>query len=168
MKHLKFFLIALITVGTVGLSQAQTKIGHISTQELIESMPDYQSAMSELKKLQNSYTSQYKDMLKELQEKSDKYKAEAPDKTDAENQTRMQEMQDSQQRIRDFWQNAQDDLGDKQEKKLKPILEKAKTAIEKVAKQEGYDYVLDSTKGSDVIVAEGHDLLPDVKKELGI
>lgn len=168
MKHLKIALIALMTLGAVSMTQAQSKIAHISTQELIESMPSYQDAMSQLKKLQNSYKSQIEDMYKELQEKSQRYEDEAPNKNDQENQERMKEMQDSQQRIRDFHESAQKEIEKKQEELVKPVLEKAKNAIQKVAKSKGYDYVLDSTEGGGVLVADGYDLLPAVEKELGI
>lgn len=168
MKHVKLFLIALITLGTVSLSNAQSKIAHISTQELIEAMPDYQDARSQISKLQDSYSSQIEDMYKELQEKSKKYESEAPDQNDEENQKRMQDLQESNERVRNFQQSAQKELGEKQESLMKPLLDKAKSAIEKVAEQEGYEYVLDSTEGGGVLVADGHDLMPEVKKELGI
>jgi outer membrane protein len=51
---------------------------------------------------------------------------------------------------------------------LKPITEKAKSAILKVARAQGIHYVLDSTQGGGVIMADGKNLLDDVKKELGI
>ena len=59
------------------------------------------------------------------------------------------------------------DLQKKEADLLKPIFEKAKAAISKVAKAQGFTYVLDSTQGSGVLVADGKDLLADVKKELG-
>ena len=43
----------------------------------------------------------------------------------------------------------------------------SEAAIKKVAKAKGFQYVLDSTTGSGVLVADGTDLLADVKKELG-
>lgn len=42
-------------------------------------------------------------------------------------------------------------------------MEKAQAAIKKVAKEKGFNYVLDSTTGSGVLVADGTDLLADVK-----
>ena len=48
---------------------------------------------------------------------------------------------------------------------LQPILDKAKTAIEAVAKEGGYTYVLEA---STLIVSNGPDLLPQVKTKLGI
>lgn len=168
MKHLKIVLIALAFLGTGSIAKAQSKVAHISTQELIEAMPDYQDAKSQMNKLQNSYKTQLEDMTKELKEKSEKYQSEAKETSDEENQERMQEMQESQQRIRQFQQQAQKELDEKQQGLMEPLLEKAKNAIQKVAEKEGYDYVLDSSEGGGVLVADGHDLMPELKKQLGI
>ena len=50
---------------------------------------------------------------------------------------------------------------------LKPITEKAKAAILKVSRAQGFDYVLDSAQGV-TILTDGKNLLDDVKKELGL
>ena len=62
---------------------------------------------------------------------------------------------------------AQQDLQKKEIELLKPITEKAKNAILKVGNSQGFDYVLDSSQGQGVIMANGKDLLADVKSELG-
>ena len=52
---------------------------------------------------------------------------------------------------------------------LKPVLEKARTTIQKVARAKGYDYVLDSSEGSVVIFMNPEsDLMEPVKAKLGI
>ncbi len=168
MKHLKIVLIALFTFGAISFSQAQSKIAHIDSNELIEAMPDFQDARSQMTKLQNSYKSQIEDMHKELQEKSERYEAEVSEQTDEENERRMVDFQESQQRIYEFQQKAQEELETKQEELLSPLFQKAEAAIKKVAKEKGYEYVLDSTEGGNVLVAEGHNMLPEVKAELGI
>ena len=71
------------------------------------------------------------------------------------------------QSIRQFQGGAQQDLAKKEEDLMKPIFDKAKAAINKVAKAQGFQYVLNSVEGSGVLVADGKDLLADVKKELG-
>ena len=76
-------------------------------------------------------------------------------------------MQDMGSRIQQFQQTAQKELGQKEVDLLKPIMEKAQTAIKKVAKSKQITYVLDATTGSGVLVADGEDLLVAVKKELG-
>jgi len=52
---------------------------------------------------------------------------------------------------------------------LKPIIEEARLAIQKVARAKGYEFVLDSTPGAaGVLMADGYDLMPDAKAALGI
>ena len=50
---------------------------------------------------------------------------------------------------------------------MTPLLEKARDAITKVGKDQGFNYVVDSSPNGGVILANGKDLLEDVKKELG-
>ncbi|MDZ7615303.1 MAG: OmpH family outer membrane protein [Flavobacteriaceae bacterium] len=51
---------------------------------------------------------------------------------------------------------------------LKPVLEKAQTAVNQVAKEKGAQYVLDSSPGKGLLVFEGEDLMAPVKAKLGI
>jgi len=159
---------AILFVGVTGYSVAQSKIAHINTGDLVAAMPEMKSAQAELEKLQKTYEAEIKSMATELDTKIKQYQAEVDTKTDEENQTRAQEVQSIQESIRQYQGQAQQDLKAKEEGLLKPIFEKAKAAIDKVAKAQGFDYVLNSVEGSGVLVANGKDLLPDVKKELGI
>lgn len=171
MKKIKTVLIAFVlTLGTIGYAQAQedAQVAHIASQKLIEMMPGYKSAMGELEQLQNTFSATLQDMYKETQGLNKKYQAEAATKTPAENKSRAQELQKAQQKIREFQQNAYKKLQAKEQELLKPVYEKARVAIQKVARAEGYEYVLDSTTGTGVLLADGYDLLPAVKKELGI
>ena len=69
--------------------------------------------------------------------------------------------------IRQAQQTAAEEYQKKSQALIEPIMEKAKKAVEKVAKAQGYQYVLDSATGGGVIFADGKDLFNDVKKELG-
>jgi outer membrane protein len=106
-------------------------------------------------------------MATEFQNKVKQYEAEAPTKTDEENAKRGQEIQSMQDNIRQYQGQAQQDMQTKELDLLKPITEKAKTAILKVSRAQGFDYVLDASQGV-VILTDGKNLLDDVKKELGI
>lgn len=168
MKTVKTLLIAAtMFLGANQAMQAQAKVAHINVQELMTTMPDMKNAQAQLKQLGESYDKTYTSMATEYQTKMQKYEAEAKTVTEAINETRMKEMQEMAQRIQAFQQNAEKELGQKQQDLLKPIMEKAQAAIQKVAKTKGYQYVLDSTSGSGVILADGPNLFIDVKKELG-
>ena len=168
MKQLRTLLfIAILFVGAMSFTHAQSKVAHINTQELITAMPEMKSAQAQLEKLGKTYETEIQGMSTELQNKMKQYDAEASTKTDEENQKRLIEVQGMEQNIRQYQAQAQQDMQDKNLELLKPITEKAKTAILKVARAQGFDYVLDSTQGGGVIMADGKNLLDDVKKELG-
>lgn len=168
MKHLKTLLLAAaLIIGSTSFMNAQSKVAHINTQELIEAMPAMKSAKAELEKLAKTYETDIQTMLTELQNKGKQYDAEAKTKTDEENQKRLVEVQGMEQSIRQYQAQAQQDLAKKEADLLKPIYEKAKAAIKKVADAKGFDYVLDSMQGQGVLVASGTDLMAAVKAELG-
>jgi outer membrane protein len=168
MKHLKnLFIVATISLMSNLIVNAQSKVAHINTQELVEAMPDMKNAKSELEKLAKTYETDIQAMATELQNKIKQYDAESSSKTDEENGKRLQEVQGMEQSIRQYQAQAQQDLQKKEIELLKPITEKAKNAILKVGNSQGFDYVLDSSQGQGVIMASGKDLLADVKSELG-
>ncbi|PKA83288.1 periplasmic chaperone for outer membrane proteins Skp [Ulvibacter sp. MAR_2010_11] len=169
MKKFKLFAVAvLLFVGATSFVNAQSKIAHIDTQALVEAMPEMKAAQSQLDKLKTTYDTEIKAMAKELDTKIKQYEGEAESKTDEENAKRVQEVQGMQNNIGAYRNQALQDLDKKQVDIFKPILEKARTAIQKVARAQGFQYVLDSTTGAGLLLAEGTDLLPAVKKELGL
>jgi len=169
MKQFKTLLFAAaLCIGATSFAQAQSKVAHINTQELIAAMPEMKAAQAQMEKLGKTYEAEIQGMSTELQTKMKQYDAEAATKTDEENQKRVQEVQGMEQNIRQYQGQAQQDMQTKNLELLKPITETAKAAILKVARAQGFDYVLDSTQGGGLIMADGKDLLEDVKKELGI
>ncbi len=169
MKKINVLFVAVaLFLGATTMMNAQSKVAHINTQDLIEAMPEMKAAQSQLEKLQKTYDTEIKAMTKELQAKMTQYNAEAESKTEEENQKRVEEVQGMQSNIGAYRQQALEDLQKKEIDLYQPILDKAKAAIQKVARAQGFQYVLDASQGSGVILSDGKDLLSDVKKELGI
>lgn len=168
MKQIKSLLIAaLLFIGASQSISAQAKVAHINVKDLMGAMPEMKTAEAQLKKIGETYDNDYRTMVQEYQTKIKKYDEESEKVTAAVNETRTKEVQDMAQRIQQFQTTATKELQQKQEDILKPILEKARLAIQKVAKAKGYQYVLDASDGSGVLLADGPNLLADVKKELG-
>lgn len=166
-KLRKLFLAAVMFAGFAFTAQAQ-EVAHINVSELIPAMPESKTAKDELTKLQEKYRKEFETMQNDFQTKGQKYQSEAATAGDAVNESRGKEMQEMEQRIYLFQQNAQQEIDKKQVALTQPIVEKAQAAIHKVARAKGYKYVLDSSIGSGVILADGPDLMADVKKELKI
>lgn len=165
MKNFKtLLLIAIVTLG-FNVAQAQTKIAHINTDLLLSLMPETKALNADLEKLSKTYETELKAENDKLSAKLKKYEAEVNSQTDEVNQQRGAEVQQDQQNLYQASQVAREEIAKKRDEQLKPILDKAKKAIEDIAKEQGYVYVMDA---SSLIVANGTDLLPAVKTKLGI
>jgi outer membrane protein len=108
------------------------------------------------------------DMQKELNDKNVEYQNNEKTYTDLIKQTKQKELQDINQRLQSFQQQAQADFQKKNVELMKPINEKAKKAIAKVAKAKGYKIVLDTTLGGVLYYEPTDDIFLLVKAELGI
>ena len=145
MKNFRtLLLIAILTLG-FNTVQAQSKIGHISTDLLISLMPETKALNTELEKLSKTYESELKAEEAKLEAKLKKYQAEQASQTDEVNKQRGVEVQQDQQNLYQASQIAREDITKKRNDKLKPILEKAKKAIDEVATAQGFTYVLEAS-----------------------
>tara|TARA_B100001059_G_C17679447_1_gene498886 strand:- start:189 stop:695 length:507 start_codon:yes stop_codon:yes gene_type:complete len=163
-KKLSSIVLVLFSVFTM---TAQSKVAHINSQALISEMPEVIEAQAQLEKLQKTYATEIEASMKEYQTKLQTYSADAQNQTEVTNQARQKELAGMEQNIQQYQQTASQDIQKKQADLLKPLIDKAKAAIQKVAKAQGFDYVIDATEGGSLILANGKDLLEEVKVELG-
>lgn len=164
MKQIKTLLIAAMVVLGANTMNAQAKVAHVNVAEIMTKMPAMLDAQKQLEKLSTTYDAEYKKMVTEYQDLLKKYEAEAKTVTDAVNETRGKEVQDMQQRIVAYRDNAQKELQQKESDITKPLYEKVRTSIQKIGKAKGMQYILDAAS---LLLADGPDLTADVKKDLG-
>jgi len=168
MKLFRNLLLASVLLFGAMTVNAQSKVAHINTDALVAAMPETKQMQEELKKVIQAYDVDFKEQQAALQAKAQKYEQEGPTQTDAENQKRMQEMQEANRKLQMYQQTARQEVEKKEFDLYKPIAEKAQKAIDDVAAAKGFDYVIDSTPGKGLVVFKGTDLLADVKANLGI
>jgi len=149
-------------------AQQVNKLGHISSADLFQAMPEMKSADSVLQAYQKSLTDEYNSMVAEYKQKTDDYNNNSKTMTDAVKEVKEQEIQDLQGRIQTFQQSAQDKLTQKKQDIYTPILKKAQDAIKAVAKENGYTYVFDTAGGAVLAFPDTDDLLPLVKKYMNL
>ena len=164
MKQIKTLLIAAMVVLGANTMNAQAKVAHVNVAEIMTKMPAMLDAQKQLEKLSTTYDAEYKKMVTEYQDLLKKYDAEAKTVTDAVNETRGKEVQDMQQRIVAYRDNAQKELQQKESDITKPLYEKVRTSIQKIGKAKGMQYILDAAS---LLLADGPDLTAYVKKDLG-
>ena len=147
-------------------ASAQTKIGYVSTDELIGVMPEAEKADADLKDYQASLSQQGQDMMKDLGIKDSLFVKDSAKLSASMKEIKRNELITLYQRVQGWQTQAQEMYQQKAQEKIAPIRAKAMDAIRLVAKENGYTYILDINA---VIVAPpGDDVLPLVKKKLGI
>lgn len=150
-------------------AMAQNKIGYIDFQELMQLMPEYKKASSDMEVYGKTLQDELKKMSDEFDTKLAAYQKQQATMSDAIKDLREKELRDMQARIQEFQESAQENARKKEQELLKPIIEKAKATIATVAKESGYGYVMDSSPGSPLLYKpDGDNILPLVKKKLGI
>ncbi len=176
MKNLvKGAILAVGLFATASVAQAQQKIGYVNADEVFQQTTEFKTATDQLKTLSDAKQKELESMVKVLQDKNaaaeEKYKnrSEANKTTvDAELATLGQEIQQMQQRLQDVQKVAQEEVGKKQQELMAPIQTKVMNAINAVAKEKNFAYILDIGTGAVIYYQGGEDITPDVKVKLGI
>lgn len=162
-----FYLIICFLLILVQSVNSQTKVAHIDTYELITNMPEMLAVQEELNNYSKEKEAEIRLMEAEIRSISDKYSDDAINVSQEENEKRLEEIQVMQENIRLFTNQIVKELQEKERNLTEPILEKVISVIKDVGKENGYDYVLDSSKNQGVILADGDDLMEKVKIKLG-
>ncbi|MDQ3047497.1 MAG: OmpH family outer membrane protein [Bacteroidota bacterium] len=164
--------VKLLVVGCIVLMSSFTanaqKIAHISLDSLIGIMPESKTAQQAVQDYAKQLEQQVTAMQTELQTKYETYQATSKDMAEVVRASKEKELNDLNQRITDFQQQAQQDYQRKSAELSKPVYEKAKKAIDVVAKENGFKYVLDTSTGLVIYNEPGDDIIGLVIKKLGI
>jgi outer membrane protein len=163
-------LIMIIALAGQSANAQAFKFGHINSDELIQTMPEYDSATVKLEKFRKELVNALELMQVELNTKSEAYQKESKNLSDIVKQTKEQELMDMNKRIQDFQSNAQTQLQNKQTEVFQPIYTKVDKAIKDVGKENGFLYVFDVAKGSLLYFDETKsvNILSLVKTKLGL
>lgn len=169
MKTLLKSVVALFAITLLAgpMAKAQ-KTGYVDLQELMQLMPEYKKANTDMEAYGKTLEDELKKMSDEFQKKVLDYQKNEKNIPDAIKEVKQKELQDMQTRIQDFQQSAQDNIRKKEAELLKPIIEKAKTAIAQVAKEGNFSYIFDSSIAGFLYKPESDNVLGAVKKKLGI
>lgn len=162
----KVFLMLLMFTPLCMMAQ---KFGHVDSQQIIQAMPEYTQARTEIENLAKQYDADLKSMQDEMQKKAEEF--EKNEKTLPENvkQRKQQELQDMYQKIQQSYQDNQQALNRTQQEKMQDITTKVIDAIKAVGQTGGYVYIMDVAGGIPYISTTlSTDVTSQVKAKLGL
>jgi outer membrane protein len=170
MNRIKRLLFTLAFMGIALTLSAQSgqKFGHIDFPALIQTMPGQDSLNKAYEAYARGLENQMQVMQSEFENKQMEFEANQAAYSNLIRQTKERELQDIYNRLLEFNQQAQQDLTTYENDLLQPLIEKARKAIDEVAKENGYTYILNTTQGMVLYAEPSEDILSKVKTKLGI
>ena len=165
----KFIICARCAICGFTTANAQAKFGHVNTQEIVQAMPEFTTARTDIEKLTQQYEADLKSMQDELQKKAEAFEKEEATLPENIKTRRNQELQDLYQRIQQTYQDNQQALAKAQQEKMQAITTKVLDAIKAVGQEGGYVYVMDMSAGIPYISTTlSSDVTAQVKAKLGL
>ena len=141
-----FKKLLLLVLAVAPLSLCAQKFAHFDYAAIIQAMPEAKAAQADLEALYKQYQAELENMQKELQEMY--------------------------QRLQQAQQDNSDNFQAEQQKKMQPVTQKVMDAVNAVAQQGGYVYIVDknAAQGAGIVINEqlSTDVTGAIMQKLGM
>ncbi|HVY75572.1 MAG TPA: OmpH family outer membrane protein [Puia sp.] len=167
----RIFLLAFFAAGLCFAGLAQ-RYAIVDTKYILDKMPEYKAAQKELDQTSAQWQKEIDDKQAALDKMYKDYEGEKAMLTDELKKKREDELFNKEKEVRELQRRRfgfEGDLFKKRQELIKPVQDKVYNAIQKIAVNRMYDFILDKSEGITVIFADPKlDKSDDVLKELGI
>lgn len=165
-----FFACVLAT--TFAQTPATQKIGYADWDYIFSQMPEFKQVDTDLKAHSAQLQSQIEAKNKEFEAKYRAWQNLPANTADAVRADKQRELEDMNASIQKFQQDAQASYQKKQNDLMEPVFSKVGKAIEAVAKEQGYTFIINPQmlQGGDILLYSDpqYDISDLVLKKLGV
>lgn len=165
-----FCVLMLIPVCMQG--QNTQKIGHADWEYIFSHLPEYKQIETDLKTYEMQLQNQLKLKSQEFDSKYKSYQSLPADTPEAIRKDKESELAYLQENLENFRRNAQASIEKKQHELINPVFTKVGQAIEAVATEHGYSYIINPQmlSGGDVLLFsdQKYNISNLVLKKLGV
>jgi len=169
---MKKYLLAACGLLLVALASQGQKYAVIDTKYILDKVPEYKQAQKQLDDVAEGWQKDIDTKQAELDKMYKDYDAEQVMLSDDLKKKREDQLFNKEKELRDLQRKRfgfEGDLFKKRQELIKPVQDKVYNAVQKIAAQRGYDFVLDKSEGITIIFADPKlDKSEDVLRELGI
>jgi outer membrane protein len=170
MKKISILLVGCILL-CLGAVQAQ-RYAVIDTKYILNKMPEYVQANKQIQLISEQWQKEIDDKQAALDQMYKNYAAEQVMLSDELKNKREAELFSKEKEVRDLQKKRfgyDGDVFKERQRLIKPIQDKVYNAIQKIAVEKAYDFVLDKSEGITVIFVDPKlDKSDDVLREMGI
>ena len=165
-----FLMLGLFLTGSIEVNAQKYAV--IDTRYILEKIPDYANAQKELDMIAANWQKEIDAMQSELDKMYKDYEAEQVMLSEDLRKKREDQLFVKEKTLRDLQRHRfgfEGDLFKKRQQLIKPVQDKVFNAVQKLAVQRGYEFILDKSEGITVIFADPKlDKSEDVLRELGV
>jgi len=169
MKKLFFFAFSLLLFACTANAQ---RYAVIDSKYILEKVPEYKEAQTKLDQFSLLWQQEIDQKQAALDKMFKDYDAEQVMLPDALKKKREDELYNKEKELRDLQRKRfgfEGDLFKKRQELIKPIQDKVYNAVQKLAVEKQYDFILDKSEGITVIFADPKlDKSEDVLRNLGV
>ncbi|MFI5153878.1 MAG: OmpH family outer membrane protein, partial [Chitinophagales bacterium] len=168
---IKKILMTLLPALLLGISMQAQHYAIVDTKYILDKLPEYKDAQKQLDQTSVQWQKEIDDKQAVLDRMYKDYESEQVMLSDELKKKREDELFNKEKEVRDLQRRRfgfEGDLFKKRQELIKPIQDKVYNAIQKIAVNRMYDFILDKSEGITVIFADPKlDKSEDVLKELG-
>ena len=148
------------------------KYAIIDTKYILDKLPEYKEAQTKLDAIAEGWQKEINDQQTDLDKMYRDFEAEQVMLSEELKKKREDQLFNKEKTLRDLQRKRfgfEGDLFKKRQELIKPIQDRVYNAVQKMAVNRGYDFVLDKSEGITIIFADPKlDKSEDVLKDLGV
>src|SRR5215510_14025137 len=171
MKKVLLIACSMFFIALAANAQA-IKYAIIDTRYILDKMPEYKSAQTRLDEIAADWQKEIDSLQADLDKMYKNYDAEQVMLSEDLRKKREDQLFLKERSLRDLQRKRfgfEGDLFKKRQELIKPVQDKVYNAVQKIASQRGYDFILDKSEGITVIFADPKlDKSDDILRELGV
>lgn len=169
---MKKIFIAVAALLVLAFSAQAQKYAVIDTRYILDRMPDYKTAQKQLDDVAAGWQRDIDAEQSSLDNMYKNFEAEQVMLSDDLKKKREDQLFNKEKALRDLQRKRfgfEGDLFKKRQELIKPIQDKVYNAVQRMAVNRGYDFVLDKSEGITIIFADPKlDKSEDILKDLGV
>jgi len=161
-------LLVIVSASDLVFAQ-QIKIGYVNSDRILAEYDEAKEAQAKLDIEAKKLEDQYRGMLGKLDSLNRDFERQKMIMSESRRTTKENEINQLQQNIQKFQVEKMGPEGEiyrKQAELVGPVLEKIKAVIEKIGKENKYDYIFDTVAGNILYAEPVHDLTDKILYEL--
>ena len=169
---MKKFLLVICSIFICSIAAVAQRYAIVDTKYILDKMPDYKEAQRKLDQFSEQWQKEIDTKQTDLDRMYKNFEAEQVLLSDDLKKKREDELFVKEKELRDLQRQRfgfEGDLFKRRQDLVKPIQDKVYNAIQKIAVNRQYDFILDKSEGITIIFADPKlDRSEDVLRELGV